>query len=87
MIRVTVELVSAVSPDRSRKLGVIEIANDGTGTEDCGHYNGTLRAEYCLTRQGRVTHFNRRKLSVMSLVGAFLKLWGHTGHPPSKMSK
>ena len=29
MIRVTVELVSAIDPSRSRVLGVAEIANDG----------------------------------------------------------
>ena len=30
MIRVTVELVSAIDASRSRVLGVAEIANDGT---------------------------------------------------------
>ena len=37
-------------------------------------------------RKGRVTKFNRRKQSVWSLVGAFLKLWGHTSHSPKEMS-
>lgn len=33
MIRITVELVSAISPDRSRVLGVAEIANEGATPE------------------------------------------------------
>lgn len=89
MIRVTVELVSAVAPSRSRILGQIEIANDATGSVDVGNYTGTLHAEYTGTngRKGAVKNFNRRKQSVFSLIGAFLKLWGHTGHPPKDMAK
>lgn len=89
MIRVTVELVSAISPDRSRVLGTIEIANDATGSAEVGNYTGTLHAEYtgASGRKGRLLNFNRRKQSVFSLVGGFLKLWGHTGHSPKEMSK
>ena len=36
--------------------------------------------------EGRVIEFNRQKQSVWSLVGAFLKLWGHTKHSPAKMT-
>lgn len=39
MIKVTVELISAISRDRDRLLGVATIANDGTGT---GVYNYAL---------------------------------------------
>jgi hypothetical protein len=52
-----------------------------------GNYRGTLHAEYTRTdgRQGRVLNFNRRGQSVWSLVGAFLKLWGHTRHSPKDL--
>ena len=82
MIRITVELVSAISPARNRVLGTIEIANDNTGTEDVGNYEGVLKAEYTNGRRAKVMNFNRRTQSVMSLVGAFLKGWGHTKHSP-----
>ena len=87
MIRVTVELISAVDASRNRKLGMIEICNDGTGTEDTGCYDAILQCEYTRGRKGRVMGFNRRQQSVMSLVGAFLKLWGHTSHSPKQMTK
>jgi hypothetical protein len=89
MIRITVELVSAVDPSRSRTLGTMTIANDGTGTREVGNYVGTLHAEYTGSsgRTGRVTNFNRRRQSTFSLIGAFLKLWGHTSHSPKDMSK
>lgn len=80
MIRVTVELVSANGRHRDRKLAVLEIANDGTGTQETGNYRGTLHAEYTPSsgRPGRVEGFRRKRQSVWSLVGAFLKQWGHT---------
>ena len=67
----------------------MEIANDGTGTLESGNYVGTLHAEYTRAdgRKGRLTSFNRRKQSVWSLVGGFLKLWGHTAHSPKEMTK
>lgn len=42
MIRVTVELVSAIHPSRSRLLGVAIIANDGTGTVNKCDYDATF---------------------------------------------
>lgn len=87
MIRVTVELIPHGDESKARMLGVMEIANDGTGDLDIGHYDGTLHAEYTgkTGRTGRVREFNRRHQSVWSLVGAFLKLWGHTKHSPRLM--
>jgi len=75
MIRVTVELISAVDPARSRTLGTLEIANDGTG-------DATLHAEYTppTGRRCRVLGFRRQRQSVWSLVGAALKQMGHTKH-------
>lgn len=89
MIRVTVELISAVDESRSRKLAVLDIANDGTGDALTGNYEATLYAEYTgkAGRKGKVTGFKRQNQSVMSLVGAFLKLFGHTRHSPKLMQK
>ena len=87
MIRITVELLPKGDETRKRTLGRMDIANDATGDVETGHYLGTLHAEYTKPegRRGRVTAFNRRKQSVWSLVGAFLKLWGHTKHSPLLM--
>lgn len=87
MIRITVELLPKGDASRARTLATMEIANDGTGTPDVGNYSGTLHAEYTGSsgRTGRVLNFNRRKQSVWSLIGAFLKLWGHTKHSPKDL--
>jgi hypothetical protein len=87
MIRITVQLLPHGDESRARTLGVMEIVNDGSGTTDVGNYRGTLHAEYTPQqgRTGRVMNFSRQRQSVWSLVGAFLKLWGHTKHSPSKM--
>lgn len=82
MIRVTVELLSAIDASRSRVLGTMEIANDGTGTREVGDYNVTLHGEYTSPdgRRCRVVGFHRKRQSVWSLVGAALKQMGHTKH-------
>jgi hypothetical protein len=87
MIRVTVELIPKGDESRRRTLAVMEIANDGTGDATTGNYVGRLQAEYTRPggRPGRVFQFNRRTQSVWTLVGAFLKLWGHTRHSPKLM--
>lgn len=89
MIRITVEMIPHGDESRAYKLGTMEIANDGTGGQNVGNYSGTLHAEYTSAdgRKGRVECFDRQNQSVWSLVGAFLKLWGHTKHSPSKMRK
>lgn len=89
MIVVTVELLPHGRPERRRLLGVMTIANRGTGTRSEGDYEGMLRAEYTgdTPRSGQVLKFNRAACSVWSLVGAFLKLWGHTKHSPKLMAK
>ena len=65
------------------------ISNDGTGSEGEGNYECVLHGEYTGEhgRTGRVREFSRQKNSCWSLVGAFLKLFGHTKHSPSKMEK
>lgn len=87
MIRVTVELIPKGDESKARILGTMEITNDATGSDGLGNYNGTLKAEYIDRRKGHVREFRRREQSVWSLVGAFLKLWGHTKHSHLKMSK
>ena len=89
MLRVTVELIPYGDESRKRSLAVMEIANDGTGDYEVGNYTGTLHAEYTGAegRKGKVVQFQRRHQSVWSLIGAFLKLWGHTRHSPKLMSK
>lgn len=87
MIRVTVELVSAVDASRNRTLGVMEIANDGKGDAEVSNYDVVLHAEYTpagIGRQCRVEGFRRQRQSVWSLIGAALKCMGHTKHPLSK---
>lgn len=85
LIRVTVELLPHGSDIGKRTLGVLEIANNGTGTQAVGNYEATLTAEYTSGRRGKVRSFNRKTQSVWSLVGAFLKLFGHTKHSPKLM--
>lgn len=83
MIRVTVELISAIDPARNRTLGTLEIANDGmSGDAALGDYNAVLHAEYTppAGRKCRITNFRRQRQSVWSLVGAALKAMGHTKH-------
>jgi len=89
MIRVTVELVPHGDEERKREIGRLEIANDGSGDEETGNYTGRLFAEYTPEegRRGRLFSFARQRQSVWSLIGGFLKLWGHTRHSPTLMSK
>lgn len=89
MIRVTIEIVPKGNEAAKETLGVMEIVNDGTGSQAIGHYNGRLKAEYTKGdgRRGRVTHFVRQRQSVWSLVGAFLRLWGHADHSPKNMTE
>ena len=89
MIVVKIEMWPHGDEAKSRPLGRIEIANDSSGDQRTGHYNGKLHAEYTDEngRKGRVTNFKRSDQSVWSLVGAFLKLWGHTKHSPKYLEK
>jgi hypothetical protein len=78
MIRVTVELLPHGDESRKRLLGLLYITNDGTGTPEVGNYKGELIAEYTKpSRKGRVVGFNRKRKSVWTLIGMFLKKWNH----------
>lgn len=89
MIRVTVELIPKGVESCKKTLGTMEITNDGSGSYRTGNYKGTLNAEYTFGdgRKGNLMQFQRKSQSVWSLVGGFLKLWGHTKHSPKLMSK
>lgn len=89
MLRVTVELIPHGIESRKRTLAKMEIVNDATGDAEVGNYTGKLCAEYTGPdgRIGYVTQYHRKTQSVWSLVGAFLKLWGHTKHSPRLMHK
>jgi hypothetical protein len=89
MLRITVQLIPFGQESKARTLATMEIANDGTGDTHVGNYTGILHGEYTGSdgRRGAVTGFMRQRQSVWSLVGAFLKLFGHTGHSPKQMRK
>lgn len=81
MIRVTIELLPHGKDAGKKVLGVLDIANDGSGTDEIGNYSGELHAEYTKPgdpRRNRVLGFNRKRKSVWTLVGMFLKKFGHT---------
>lgn len=65
MLRVTIELVSAIHPSRDRVLGVAEIANTGGGTMENGNYSVRLSKWAPKLKEtwktGEVTGFDRVK--------------------------
>ena len=74
MIRITAELYPKGKAEGRRVLGVIVIANDGTGGSHSGNYDvwaclRTMRSR----RQGRVTNFPRASRHVWRLVFKALK--------------
>lgn len=88
MIRVTVELISAVHPSRSRVLAMMDIANDGEETLSnprFGSYVGTTYVgrdrDALLKRQvskrGRVGHWPREAYHVWNLVARMLEAMGY----------
>lgn len=75
MIRVTVDLISARGPAHNKRLGVMEICNDGSqsdGTGDAarGCYNGRIyrKGGRQVIRRGRVEGFPRRSYPVWRLI-------------------
>lgn len=89
MIRITVELISAVHPSRSKLLGVMHIANTGTGTAARSDYTCGLVDRTGRTYQtGQVLGHPRKAVSMWRLVCAALKAvgqdWG-VRHPDGHM--
>jgi len=89
MIRVTVELLPQGNADRKLTLATMELANDGTGDDALGNYRVKLDAEYTgdTPRTGLVLSYARQSASVWTLVGAALKMFGHTKHPERLLEK
>jgi len=78
MIRITIELISAVHPSRSKILGIAEIANDGSSNSPfVGSYNVRLNKmapkERELWKIGRVVAFPRKKKGVWDLLYVALR--------------
>src|SRR5262249_48090233 len=61
------------------------LSNDGTGGLTTGNYNVEMETDYPgrPTRYGRVEGYGRESQSSWTLVGAALKMFGHTRHPPA----
>ena len=69
MIVVTVELKSAISHTRDRVLGVLTIANDGTGDARVGHYVAELKdARGRVLDTCRIRAFPRMRLLAWDLI-------------------
>lgn len=79
MIRVTVELISAINPARSRVLGVAEIANDlsSDNLREVGNYKYRLSKWSPKLREtwkkGRVTGLSRTKRGSWDLLFMVLR--------------
>jgi len=64
-LRVTVELIPRGDESRKRKVAVVDIANDGTGTHEVGNYDvraegDTVEMKFC----GRVTGTHNSAISL-----------------------
>ena len=71
MIKVTVELISAIDPSRNRHLGTAFISNDGKGTPSVADYNVSLSKRglpKSVWKSGRVRGFKRLKLGAWDLL-------------------
>lgn len=68
MIKITVDLVSARSADRNRRLGYIAIANRGDGSDSKGNYTIAVSKDGRNVREGEVLNFPRKSRSVFELL-------------------
>lgn len=79
MIKVTVELVSAIDPSRSRLLGTAIIANDGAGSVTRGNYNAQFYGGTGGSgKQGRVENYPRKAVSIWNLLRRSIEAAGYT---------
>jgi len=72
MIRVTIDLLPFGDEDRRKNLATFDIANDGTGTADRGHYKyrSSPKKEWI---EKIVTDYPRNSYNVKKLVYLVLK--------------
>lgn len=79
MIVVEVKLVSAIDESRSRTLGKMMIANDGTGSKTKGNYNATVvgpNGGY--GKGGRVLNYPREAVAIWNLIRRACEAAGYT---------
>lgn len=79
MIRVTVELLSAISPTRNRVLGVMHIANDGVTSRETSGKRGSydfaiFGKRQQVLRQGRVEDYPRKSALIWVLLHRALNI-------------
>lgn len=69
MIVVTVELRSAIHPSRDRRLGTLEIVNDGSGGKARRNYDATFRGPTGRPgKLGRVVGYPTERVAVWNLI-------------------
>jgi len=79
MLKITVEIIPFGIKDMKKRLGEIYITNDGTGNEEIGNYNYTIKTERRQDEKigdelkGRVENFQRRKCNFWKLLYLILK--------------
>lgn len=88
MIRVTVELLSAVHPSRNRVLAMMDIANDGDETLQNPRFGSYVGVSYrgrdrealearVVSKRGAVPHWPREACHVWNLVARMLESMGY----------
>lgn len=88
MIRVTVELLSAIHPSRNRVLAMMDIANDGLETAQNDRLWTYIGAAYrgrdaaalvkcVVSKRGRVERWPRHDFHVWNLVARMLESMGY----------
>ncbi|HEV8383016.1 MAG TPA: hypothetical protein VGQ29_15620 [Gemmatimonadales bacterium] len=82
MIVVTLDLRSALSSSRSRRLATITIANDGTGEDGRGNYHVMAQRRGGRARFAGVRHFPRRSRSALELLRRALNALDENGGLP-----
>lgn len=77
MIKITIELVSAIHPSRSKVLGVAKITNDGTGSNTKGNYKYEFsksgKSIKQIWKSGEIKNFNRKRFLGWDLLYLCLK--------------
>lgn len=68
MLRVTIELLPHGREDNKKVIGIMEVMNDGSGTEEIGNYNIILREGKKEFKRGGVNEFHRKELGPWDLV-------------------
>jgi hypothetical protein len=69
MIKITVELISAISSSRNKLLGTAIICNDGSGTETKGNYTALFRGALGGNgKSGVIKDYPRKAVSIWNLI-------------------